>query len=109
MPVSGLVVSLRDEPHLRDEALAAIGRQPQITMGLLERNRLAIVVDTTSSQEDRRLWQWLSSLPGISLLEVALVGFEQQTDSTPLQAGHVPSATSCNPNVGRKDNLQDGR
>ena len=55
MPVSGLVVSLSDEPQLRAEALAAIGQQPQITMGLLEANRLAIVVDTNSSQEDQAI------------------------------------------------------
>ncbi len=108
MPISGLVVSLRDDPLLRTETLAAIGQQSQITMGVLEQNQLAIVVDTTSSQEDKQIWEWLGSLSGVSLLEVAFVGFEQQTEVTPFQRGRVPSATRLNPTKGRKDDLQDG-
>ena len=107
MPVSGLVVSLSDEPQPRAESLALIGREPRITVGVVEANRLAIVVDTASSEEDRRLWEWLGSLPGVSFVEVAFVGFEQQGD-LPVQAGQVPTIR-CNSTVGRKDDSQDGR
>ena len=68
MPVSGLVVSLRDEPLLRAQTLAEIGQHPQITIGIVDQNRLAIVVDTMSSQEDKQLWDWLGSLSGVSFL-----------------------------------------
>lgn len=85
MPVSGLVVSLRDEPQLRAEALAAIRREARITIGPFEANRLAIVVDTASSDEDRQLWDWLGSQSGVSYVEVAFVGFEQ-SNPRPVQA-----------------------
>ena len=109
MPVSGLVVSLSDEPQSRAEALAVIGREARITVGVLEANRLAIVLDTPSSEEDRRLWEWLGSLPGVSFVEVAFVGFEQPEASLPMQAGQMPIATCCNSAEGIKDDSQDGR
>lgn len=85
MPVSGLVVSLRDEPQLRAEALAAIRREARITIGAFKANRLAIVLDTASSDEDRQLWDWLGSLSGVSFVEIAFVGFEQ-SNPRPAQA-----------------------
>ena len=105
MPVSGLVVTLRDEPQSRSETLAAISQQAQITMGGVEQNRLAIVVDTASTREDKRLWDWLGSLSGVSQLEVAFVGFEQQADSTRSDCGTSP----LNPTVDGKEELPDGR
>ena len=93
MPVSGLVVSLSDEPQKRADALAVIGREQRITVGVLEAQRLAIVLDTASSEEDKQLWDWLGSLPGVSFLEVAFVGFEQREE--PLPASR-PAATGSN-------------
>jgi hypothetical protein len=85
VPVSGLVVSLSDEPQPLAAALAAIGREKRITMGVFEANRLAIVLDTASSDEDRQLWEWLGSLPGVSFIEVAFVGFERPDESPPVR------------------------
>ena len=76
MPVSGLVISLCDGPESRAGALSAIRQETRITMGVLAANRLAIVLDTASSEEDRQLWDWLGSLSGVSFVEVAFVGFE---------------------------------
>ena len=109
MPVSGLVLSLSDEPQPRAEALAVIGREAQITVGVLEANRLAIVLDTASREEDRQLWDWLGSLAGVSFVEVAFVGFEQRGDSLPVQVGQISTATRCNSAVVSKDGSQDGR
>ena len=83
MPVSGLVVILNDEPRPRAEALEAIGREARITRGALEANRLAVVLDTASSAEDRQVWDWLGSLPGVTFVEVAFVGFEQPGSALP--------------------------
>lgn len=85
MPISGLVVSLCDEPEPRAKTLAVIGQDPKITMGVLEANRLAVVLDTVSHDEDKQLWNWLESLAGVSFLEVAFVGFEQRDESTAAQ------------------------
>jgi hypothetical protein len=106
MPVSGLVVSLSDEPQPRSEALAVIGREARITMGVLEANRLAIVLDTASSEEDRQLWDWLGSLSGVSFVEVAFVGFEQRGTSLPEQASQMPTVR-CSSAVVSKDGSKD--
>ena len=76
MPVSGLVVALSSALHLQEEVLTAIAQEPRIEVGVREATLLAIVVDTRSSEEDRQLWQWLQSLPGVEFVEVAMVGFE---------------------------------
>ena len=94
MPVSGLVLSLCDGPQPRADALSAIHGERRITMGVLDANRLAIVLDTASSEEDRQLWDWLGSLAGVSFVEVAFVGFEQP-EAMLLQAGQMPTATGC--------------
>jgi nitrate reductase NapAB chaperone NapD len=76
MPISGLVVTLSRDPHLRELALAAINREPRIETGVMEAGRLAIVVETDSPDDDRDVWQWLGSLPGVDFVDVALIGFE---------------------------------
>lgn len=96
MPVSGLVVSLCDEPKLRAQTLDLIEREPRIITGALESNRLAIVTDTESSQEDRQLWNWLDSLSAVLLIQVAFVGFEQHED------------TNSFPVSASKDDVHDG-
>jgi hypothetical protein len=108
MPVSGLVVSLCQEPQARAEAIEAIGREPRITMGTQEGNRLAVVLDTDSSQQDQQIWQWLRSLPGVSLLEVAFVGFEEDRASADRTSRCVPPATTKTSTPGNKDHINDG-
>jgi len=109
MPVSGLVLSLCDEPYPRAETLAVMGREARITMGDLEANRLAIVLDTASSEEDRQLWDWLGALPGVSFVEVAFVGFEQQGKSLPGQAGQMAATAGCRSAVAGKEGSHIGR
>lgn len=92
MPVSGLVVSLSDEPQTRADALAVIGQEARIAMGVLEVNRLAIVLDTASTEEDCRLWDWLNSLAGVSFVDVVFVGIEQR-GAPAAQAHQLPTAT----------------
>ena len=108
MPVSGLVVSLSDGPQPRAEALSAIRREARITMGVFEANRLAIVLDTASSEEDRQLWDWLGSLSGVSFVEVAFVGFEQREAMLPVQAGQMPTGTGCDFAEVVEEGSQDG-
>ena len=92
MPVSGLVVTLCEEPQLRAAVFEAIGRDPRITVGVLEANRQAIVLDTASSDEDGQLWDWLNTLPGVMFVEVAFVGFEEQGKTMLTQAEEIPTA-----------------
>ncbi|MGV3484965.1 MAG: hypothetical protein ACO1RT_11155 [Planctomycetaceae bacterium] len=76
MPISGLVLTLSPDVVQRENAVAAIRQDQRIEMGVLEGNRLAIVVDTQSDNEDKQIWQWLSDLGGVVFIDVVLVGFE---------------------------------
>ncbi|MCA9135767.1 MAG: hypothetical protein KDB00_03385 [Planctomycetales bacterium] len=80
MPVSGLVLSLSEDSQLRDDTCALIENEPRITVGVCEHNRLAIVLDTQSKHEDQQVWDWLASLAGVSMIQVAFVGFESPPD-----------------------------
>ena len=91
MPISGLVVSLCDEAKRRSEALDVIRRESRITMGDLEANRLAIVLDTESREEDKQVWDWLNALPAVTFVEVAFVGFEQHEESPPGRMDDAPT------------------
>lgn len=103
MPVSGLVLSLCDDVAVRDTTLAMIEREPLITTGPCRANRLAIVLDTPSSEEDKRLWNWLNSLPGTILLEVAFVGHETHDGPPTAGAAGTSSADSIT-TLGSKEN-----
>ena len=61
MPVSGLVVSLAENSDLRQQAIDEINQESRIEVGVIESQRMSIVMDTTSSEEDKRLWNWLNA------------------------------------------------
>lgn len=98
MPVSGLVVSLVSDPQLRKEAIASIRSEPRIEIGVIEGRRMAIVLDTESTDADKQLWCWLSSLPGVVFVDVALVGFDEDRER---------AATPCNPRHSVKEDRQN--
>ena len=92
MPVSGLVVSLKSDPQLRNEAIDAIRAEPRIEIGAIKQRRMAVVLDTASVDEDKQLWCWLGSLPGVVFVDVALVGYEDP-DSVSPPCNSPPSGT----------------
>jgi hypothetical protein len=98
MPVSGLVVSLKNDPRLRAEAINAIRCESSIEVGVIAGRRMAIVVDTNSSDDDKRIWCWLGSLPGVAFVDVAMVGYEDEDAGQQAGADDEPAPASppCN-------------
>ncbi len=85
MPISGLVVTLSDNDTERADAIDALRREPRIELGISEleqtvASRIPIVVDTQSNEDDKQVWQWLNDLPGVVFVDVALVGFEDNSN-----------------------------
>ncbi|MGB7345549.1 MAG: hypothetical protein WBD20_15150 [Pirellulaceae bacterium] len=76
MPISGLIVSLAEQDTLRDDAIEAIRLEPRIDIGVIDSQRMSIVVDTKSIDEDKQVWNWLQELPGVVFVDVAMVGFD---------------------------------
>jgi hypothetical protein len=79
VPVSGLVITLSEKDEERRAALSALQNESQIEVGEGAGRRLPIVVDTPSSIEDRRIWEWLHSLPGVRFVDVACVHFDDES------------------------------
>ena len=82
MPISGLVVTLAPDHKIREHALEAIAADPRVEMGEQLSHRLAIIVETSSSAEDRLFWHWLNELSGVEFVEVAFVGFDEPSADT---------------------------
>ncbi|MCA9148529.1 MAG: hypothetical protein KDA92_04500 [Planctomycetales bacterium] len=81
MPVSGWVVTLSDRPASRAAAIRWIDQEPRLERGVISGQRMAVVADTTHAAADRELWSQLESLPGVVMIEVAFIGFEDDDDS----------------------------
>ena len=96
MPVSGLVVSLKSDPRLREEAIEAIGRESCIEVGVIERRKMAIVVDTDSSEDDKRIWCWLGALPGVAFVDVAMVAYDQPAERFDSSETLASATPPCN-------------
>lgn len=76
MPVSGLVLILSEDESTHAATLQAIGNDPRVEVGPRQGRRLAVVVDTDSSEQDKEVWNRLQSLAGVDLVELTFVGFE---------------------------------
>ena len=87
MPVSGLVVSLSNDVEARAQALAAIEQESRLECGVIESNRMAVVVDSHSADEDKELWAWLQGLDGVVFVDLIMVGFEEDPSSQDGAAG----------------------
>lgn len=75
MTISGLVVTLSDEPDARSEALSHIARDCRLTTGELVRNRLPLVAETDDEREGEALVDALLDVPGIRFVDLISVHF----------------------------------
>jgi len=79
MSISGLVVTLVDDSSAREASLAAMRDHPALEIGDLAGGRVPVVVESVDADEDRLVWEWLHSLPGVALVVVAFVSFDAES------------------------------
>lgn len=75
MSISGLVLTLENDPPLAESAIRVLSQDPRITLGDRAGERLAIVVETGSRFEDEEVYAALKSTPGVRFVDVAFVEF----------------------------------
>lgn len=75
MPISALVATLADDPAAASHALAALERDPRITIGRRLGLRLPLVSDTASAEEGEALFEHIRTTDGIRFLDVVMVDF----------------------------------
>lgn len=79
MAISGLVITLTDDPKVRAHAIASIEEHDRITVGDRQKNRLPVVLETESSREGSRLVrETLMDLEGVEFVDVVTVNFEDE-------------------------------
>ncbi len=77
MPVSGLVITFSSDIADHGKIVEQLSVEPGIEIGDAVGPKLAIVVDTDTRDRDREIWQWVRDLPGVAMVDVAFVGFEE--------------------------------
>ena len=82
MPVSGLVITFSSDIADHGKIVEQLSVEPGIEIGDAVGPKLAIVVDTDTRDRDREIWQWVRDLPGVAMVDVAFVGFEETETST---------------------------
>lgn len=86
--VSGLVVTLSNDTHARDHAIARISAHPAINVAPMKECWLPIAVEARDRNESRDIHHWLMTLDGVDRVdvisinccpeeEISLVGLER--------------------------------
>ncbi len=78
MPISGLVITLSNDPALAEQALAFLNGDRRIELGERRGPCQPIVVDTTDLHEDHRLRAQVCEQDGILKVDVTFVGFDEE-------------------------------
>lgn len=79
MPVSGLVITFSSNTADHGEVLEQLADEPAIEVGDVCGAKVAIVVDTDTREQDRKIWNWVRDLPGVAMVDVAFVGFDDES------------------------------
>jgi nitrate reductase NapAB chaperone NapD len=78
MPISGLIVTLEQDPARRLDGLQRLRSNPALELGVQEGRRLAVVSETASRAEDLRLWESLQDCTGVEHVDVVYVHFQEE-------------------------------
>lgn len=82
MPISGLVVTLSDDPSLHKIALDQLASDPRLTLGELHGNRLPVVAETDTVRQGTNLVrEELLDIPGVVFVDVVSVDFSDIDES----------------------------
>lgn len=100
MPVSGLVLTLSPNRNDREFALARLQEHPRLQIGHAEWQRLPVVVDTPSDEEDKALWAWLNDLRGVLFVNLVCTdNSEDQPGPSSRSSGDASCADRSAPDI----------
>jgi hypothetical protein len=73
MPISGLVVTLSEDPAERANAIAVLSRDARLELGEPTGARLPVVAETASAQAAEDLFRSLFDVSGVAFVDVVSV------------------------------------
>ena len=109
MTISGVILTLAEDPTLADEAMNWIHQAPELTVGHREGRRIAAVAETESPKADRRLWHTLQEQPGIAHVDITGVFFNEDDDDSATDAPVSHNTVQTDVNGQRDEELNDAR
>ncbi len=77
MAISGIVLTLCDDPAAAESAIGSLSHDSRITLGERFERRIAAIAETPNAQADQDLWDDLRSTHGIVNVDVTFVGFDE--------------------------------
>ena len=90
MAISGLVITLDDDPERRRAALAALRADERLTLGEPTGNHLPLIAETRRAREGVELIEDLFTQPGVRFVDVVSVDMSDELeDGDPASADSV--------------------
>lgn len=96
MPISGLLLTLNENPSAKSETLLALQSRSEIEIGQCVERWLPIAIDAADDEESRQLHDWISALPAVEFVDVVSVHFDEEMGGTgdpPVPSGDSPLGT----------------
>lgn len=92
MPISGLVITLAEDPQAAELAKQAVRGHPRFTCEAMpDPRRLPAVLDTPDRHTDREDWDWLNALDGVRQVDVVFIHFEDHDAAAEMHDGAAPT------------------
>lgn len=88
MPITGLLLTLSDEPNLQQEVFTHLQRRAELQTGPLVGRWLPVALATDSDAQCRELHDWMLSVSGVEYVDVVCVNFEEMHDP-PLESANA--------------------
>jgi nitrate reductase NapAB chaperone NapD len=76
MPISGLVITFKQAVGLCEQTAELLRAHAAIELGAADGNKLAIVVESASKEQDQEIWNWVRQLPMVADVSVAFIGLD---------------------------------
>jgi hypothetical protein len=76
MPISGLLVTLRDGAE-RNSAQELMHTRMELTVGAMNDRWLPVALEARDDEHSREVHDWLMTLPGVEYVDVVSVNFEE--------------------------------
>ena len=87
MPLSGIAITLCEDPLLRADALGILRREARLTLGPACGSRLAAVLETSSAEEGRAAFEQLCAQPGVLHVDLVCVYEIEEPGDPPAELG----------------------
>ena len=81
MSISGLLITLADDPNASETAISTLKADPRIDVGERRGPYLPVVADTTGTHENQRLWDELRELAGVINVNLVFADLDDSTES----------------------------